>query len=60
MERAYVVLISIAQLAGCTLTSVGERPQWNKVVMNAAETSRNMHQLLKGKTLCSTLRGVYT
>jgi hypothetical protein len=59
MERVHVVLIDIVRLAESTPASVGESPQWTEVVMNAAETSRNLHQLLNGKTLCSALHGAY-
>jgi hypothetical protein len=59
MERVHRVLVDIARLAGCTPISVGQRPKWDEIVKTAAETSRNLHQLLVGKPLYSALQGVY-
>jgi hypothetical protein len=42
-----------------TPTSVGESPPWTRVVLNAAETSRNLHEFVKGNPLYSALHGVY-
>jgi hypothetical protein len=59
MERVCVVFTAIARLARCTPASVGESPKWTLIVQNVAETTRNLHQLLKGKQLYSALYGVY-
>jgi hypothetical protein len=50
MERVHVVLTNIARLARCTPVYVGESPQCTEV-MNAVETSRTLHQLLRRKPL---------
>jgi hypothetical protein len=55
MERVRGVLTAIARLAGRTPASVGRSPKWTLIVQNMADTRRNLHQLLKGKQLCSVL-----
>jgi hypothetical protein len=59
IERVHIEFTDIARLAGTTPTSVGESPPWTKIVLNAAETSRNLYGYLKGKALYSALHGVY-
>jgi hypothetical protein len=60
IERVHLVLADISRLAGSTPSTVGESPQWSEVVINAAETSRNLYGGLNGKSLYSALHGVYT
>jgi hypothetical protein len=60
MEKVHVVLKDIASLAGCTPKAVGESPSWKHVIAKAAETRRNLHQILEGKALYSALHGVYS
>jgi hypothetical protein len=60
MEHVLEVLRAIARLAGCTPASVGESPKWTVIVQNMADTSGNLHQLLKGKQLNRALYRVYT
>jgi hypothetical protein len=60
METVHDVLKDIASLAGCTPTPVGESTSWKRVITKAAETRRNLHQVLEGKPLYSALHGVYS
>jgi hypothetical protein len=53
MEQVHVMFINITRIAGCTPACFGESHQRTEV-LNAAETSRNLHLLLKGKPLCKT------
>jgi hypothetical protein len=59
IDPVHVVPVDIARLAGSTPSSVGDSHPWSEVVLNAAETSRNLHGFLKGKPLYSALYGVY-
>jgi hypothetical protein len=56
MEQVHVMFINITRIAGCTPACFGEGPQRTEV-LNVAETSRNLHLLLKGKPLCKALHG---
>jgi hypothetical protein len=60
MEKVHLVLKDIASLAGCTPKSVGESEPWKNVITKAAETRRNLRQILQGKQLYSALHGVYS
>jgi hypothetical protein len=51
--------VDIARLAGSTPPSIGGSTPWFQVVLNTAETVRNLHGFLKGKPLYSALYGVY-
>jgi hypothetical protein len=59
IDRVHLVLLDIARLTARTPISVGESPPWTQIVLNAAEISRNLHSVLKGKALFSALYGVY-
>jgi hypothetical protein len=60
MEKVHLVLKDIASLAGRTPKSVGESEPWKNVITKAAETRTNLHQILHGKQLYSSLHGVYS
>jgi hypothetical protein len=60
MKKVHVVLTDIASLAGCTPKSVGESAAWKTIITKAAETKRNLHQVLEGNPLYSALHGVYS
>jgi hypothetical protein len=60
MKRIRGVITAIARLAICDHASVGESPKWTLIVQIIADTRRNLHQLLKGKQLNSSLYGMYT
>jgi hypothetical protein len=60
MEKVHDVFKDIASLAGCTPTPAGESAKWKEIIAKAAETRRNLHQVLVGKPLYSALHGAYS
>jgi secreted trypsin-like serine protease len=60
VQQVYKALSDIENLAGWAQAKVAESSEWTPIVNSAEENRANFCKVLDGKSLLSTLYGMYT